>query len=144
MGAICKMVQHRMESFRQNQMSLDELTQPGWGDAASYFRERDMKNGTAELKIPAVVTPRIDTTAASASLTTAGEYMQALDIVRGQLELPAVTSQPGCSEMRQGSEKPQSNKFIRVLSPDTATDSTPMQDAKPVEPVNFYTCMKHP
>jgi len=29
MGTITKMVLHRMESFRQQQMRLDELTQPG-------------------------------------------------------------------------------------------------------------------
>jgi len=34
MGTISKMVQHRMESFWQKQMRLDELTQPGWGDIA--------------------------------------------------------------------------------------------------------------
>jgi len=103
-----------------------------------------MQNGTAELKVPAVVTPRIDTTAASASPTTAGEHMQTLDIVRGQLEMLAVTSQPGSSQMRLRSEKPQSNKFIPVLAPDAATCSTPMQDAKPVEPVSFYPCLQHP
>jgi len=48
-GTISKTVQHSLESFRQNQMRLDELTQPGWGDAADYFRERDMKYGTTEL-----------------------------------------------------------------------------------------------
>jgi len=31
MGTISKMVQHRMESFRQRQMRFDKLTQPGWG-----------------------------------------------------------------------------------------------------------------
>jgi hypothetical protein len=39
MGTITKMVQQRMESFRQKQMKLDELTQPGWENAADYFRE---------------------------------------------------------------------------------------------------------
>jgi hypothetical protein len=39
MGTISKMVQQRMESFRQKQMKLDELTQPRWEDAADYFRE---------------------------------------------------------------------------------------------------------
>jgi len=43
MGTISKTVQHRMESFPQKQMRLDQLTQPGWGDAADYLRERDMK-----------------------------------------------------------------------------------------------------
>ena len=49
MGTISKTVQHYMESFRQKQMRLDELTQPGWGDAANDFRERDMKYRTTEL-----------------------------------------------------------------------------------------------
>jgi hypothetical protein len=42
MGTITKMVQHHMESFQQKQVRLDQLTQPGWGDAANYFHERDM------------------------------------------------------------------------------------------------------
>jgi len=46
--------------------------------------------------------------------------------------------------MRLGSEKPQSHKFIAVLSPGMATDFIPIQDANPVEPVSFYSCMKHP
>jgi len=103
-----------------------------------------VKYGTAKLKVPAVVTPQIDMTAESASPTTAGEHMQTLDIIQGQLEMPAVTSQPGSSQMRLGSEKPHSNKFIPVLLPDASTDSTPMQDAKLVEPVSFYPCIKHP
>jgi len=48
MGTISKMVQQRMENFRQKQMKPDELTQPGWEDAADYFCERDKKYGTAE------------------------------------------------------------------------------------------------
>jgi len=55
MGTINKTVQQRMESFRQTQMKLDELTQPGWEDAADYFREQDNKYGTSELRVPAVV-----------------------------------------------------------------------------------------
>jgi len=43
MGTISKMVRQRKESFRQKQMKLDELTQPGWEDAADYFHERDRK-----------------------------------------------------------------------------------------------------
>jgi hypothetical protein len=39
MGTFTKTVQHRMESFRQKQMKFDELTQPGWEDAAYYFSE---------------------------------------------------------------------------------------------------------
>jgi hypothetical protein len=47
MGTITKTVEQCMERFRQKQMKLDELTQPGWEDAADYFRERDKKYGTS-------------------------------------------------------------------------------------------------
>jgi len=47
MGTITETVQQRMERFRQKQMKFDELTQPGWEDAADYFRERDKKYGTS-------------------------------------------------------------------------------------------------
>ena len=46
--------------------------------------------------------------------------------------------------MRLGSENSQSHKFILVLSPGMATDSMPIQDPNPVEPVSFYPCLKHP
>jgi len=42
MGTISRTVQHGMEIFRHKQLRLDELTQPGWGDAADYFGETDM------------------------------------------------------------------------------------------------------
>jgi len=100
MGTISKTVQHRMESFLQKQMRLDEVTQPGWGDAAKYFRERDMQYGTAKLKVPSVVKPKIDTSAATPSLTSFGEYMHTVDIVRGQSQTPATTSRPGSCQMR--------------------------------------------
>jgi hypothetical protein len=58
LGTTSKTGQHRMESFRQKQLRLEELTQPGWGDAADYFHERDMKYGTTELMIPAVGKPK--------------------------------------------------------------------------------------
>jgi len=72
-----------MESFRQKQMRLEELMQPGWGDAANYFLERDMKYGTTELMVRAVVKPQTDTTAVTPSATTFGELLQDLDIVSG-------------------------------------------------------------
>ena len=58
--------------------------------------------------------------------------------------MPVVTSRPGSSQMRLGSEKPQSHKFIPVLSPGMATDLIPIQDVNPVEPVSVHPCMKHP
>jgi len=115
MGTISKMVQHRMESFWQKQLWLDELTQPGWVDAADYFRERDMKYGMTELKIPAVGKPQEDWTAATPSPTTFGELMQALDIVPGQSQMPQVMSRQGTSQMRVGSEKPEADN--RILPP---------------------------
>jgi len=45
---ISKMVQHRIVSFWQKLMRLDELTLPGCGDTANYFCEGDMKAGSAK------------------------------------------------------------------------------------------------
>ena len=133
-----------MESCRQTQMRLDELTQWGWGTAAKNFRERDMRYGTAELMVQAVVKPQIDLTTATPSPITVGEHMQTPEIVGGQSEMPAVTSRPASSQMRLGSEKPQSDKVIPVLSPGMAIDFIPIQDANPLEPVSFYPCTKNP
>jgi hypothetical protein len=76
MGTITKTVQHHMESIWWKQMRVDKLNQLGWGDATNYFHERDMRYGTAELKVPAVVKPQIDTTTATSSPITVGEDMQ--------------------------------------------------------------------
>jgi len=88
MGTISKTVQNCMESFWQKQMRLDKLTRLGCGDSADYFRERDLKYGTTELKVPAGVKPKTDTTAASPSLTTFEELMQVFDIVPAQSQMP--------------------------------------------------------
>jgi hypothetical protein len=88
-----------------------------------------MNYGTVKLKVPAVVKHQIDTTAGTPSPTGVGEHMQTLEIVRGQSEVPAVTSRPVSSQMRLGSEKPQSHEFIPVLLPGTATDLRPIQHA---------------
>jgi len=39
MGTITETVHQHMERFRQKPMKLDEMTQPGWEDAADHFRE---------------------------------------------------------------------------------------------------------
>jgi hypothetical protein len=88
-------------------MTLDELTQPGCGDAANYFCERYMRYGTAELKVLVVVKPQIGTTTATPSPITVREHIQTPEIVRGQSAMQTVTSQPGSSQIRLGSEKPQ-------------------------------------
>jgi len=112
MGTITKTVQQRMESFRQKQMKLDELTQPRWEDAADYFRERDKKYGTSELRVPAVVQPQTNDDAPAPPPTTFGELMETLDIVPGILQRPQGTSRPGSSHIRPGSVNPQSKLSI--------------------------------
>jgi len=112
MGTITKTVQQRMESFRQKQMKLDELTQPRWEDAADYFRERDKKYGTSELRVPAVVQPQTNDDAPAPPPTTFGELMESLDIVPGILQRPQGTSRPGSSHIRLGSVKTQSKLSI--------------------------------
>jgi len=144
MGTISKTVQHRMENFWQKQMRLDELTQPGWWAVANYFRERDMKYGMAESMFPAVVTPQIDTSTATPAPTTVGKRMQMLDMVPGQSQMPHGTSGPGYSQMRLGSEKPQSHTDIASLVPNTMDNSSPIQHANPVEPVSCNRGILHP
>jgi hypothetical protein len=56
-----------------------------------------MRYGTAELMVPTVVKPQINSATATLSPITVGEDMQTPEIVRGQSELPAVTSRPGSS-----------------------------------------------
>jgi len=97
MGTIPNTVQHHLESLWQMQMRLDKLTQRGWGDSADSFCERDIKYGMTKLKVPAVVKPKTDMTAATPSPTTFGKLMQTLDIVPGQSQMPQVMSRPGCS-----------------------------------------------
>jgi len=138
MGTISKIVQHCMESCWQKQMRLEQLTQPGWGDAANYFRERDMKYGTTELEVLAVVKTQPDRTAATPSPTTFGELMQVLDIILRQSQMPHVTSQQGSSQMRLGTEKPQANNHILSRMPDALPDSSQMEIATPVQPSSFH------
>jgi len=129
MGTISKTVQHRMESFRQKQLRPDKLTQPGWVDAADYFRERDIKNPKTELKIPAVGKPQEDSTAATPLPTTFGELMQALDIVPRQSQMPQVTSRQGTSQMRLRSAKPQADNNLVLPIPAAVSDSSPIEIA---------------
>jgi len=84
MGKMSITVRHLRESFRQKQMRIDKLMQPGWGDAADYFHERDVKYRQTELKVPAVVKPQTDTTGPTPSQITFGELMHPLDIVSRQ------------------------------------------------------------
>jgi hypothetical protein len=141
MGTITKTVQQRMERFRQKQMKLDELTQPGWEDAADYFSERDKKYGTTELRVPAVVQPQTMDDAPAPPPATFGELMESLDIVPGISQRPQGTSRPGSSHIRLGSVKPQSQSSIPSGEPAAEPDSSLLLKAKPVEPVSFYPCI---
>jgi len=100
MGTISKMVQYRMQRVRQKQMKLEELTQPGWGDAADYFYERDKMYGTTELKVPAVVQPQRADDAALSVPTTSSEPLETLDRVHRKLQMPQVSSRPVSSHRR--------------------------------------------
>jgi hypothetical protein len=140
-GTISKTVQHRMENYRQKQLRVDELRQAGWGDAADYFRERDMKYRMTELNVPAVGKPHTHTTAATPSPRTFGERMQALDIVPGQSHMLQVMSRQGTIQMRLGSQTPLADSNIVPPMPAAVSDSSPIEIANPVSPVSFCPCI---
>jgi len=122
-------------------MKLDQLTQPGWEDAADYFGERDKKYGTAKLRVPVVVQPQRDDDASAPPPTTFGELMERLDIVPGISQMAEGTSRPGSSHIRLGWVTPQSNTTISSLVPAAEPDTLPLLKAKPVEPLSFYPCL---
>jgi hypothetical protein len=138
MGTITKTVHQRLERFRQKQMTLDELTQPGWEDAADYFPERDKKYGTSTLRVPAVVQHQTDVNAPTPVPTTIGELLECLDILPGISQLPQGTSRPGSSHIKLGSGKPQVNTGIWDLAPTAKPDSLVNQNPKPSELVSVY------
>jgi hypothetical protein len=138
MGTIPKTVQQRMERFLGKQMKLDELTQPGWGDAADYFCEQDKRYGTTELKVRAVVKSHSDKDAAHPAPSLFGELMESLDIIPEKLQMPHGTSRPGSRDLRLGSGRLQSNNHIALLLPNVEPDSSPIKQAKPIEPVSLY------
>jgi len=136
-GIISNMVQYHMERFGQKQMKLDKLMQPGGGDAADYIRERDMKYGTTQWKVPAVVQPQTADDAASSGRMTFGEPMETLDSVPRELQMTHVTSRPGRSHMMLCSWKPQTQEGIPSLQPATKPDSSPIRNPKHVQTLSF-------
>ena len=137
-GTNSKTVQHRMEGFRQKQMRLDKLMPPGWEDAADWFCERDMKYMMTELKVPAVVKPQTNMTAATPTPSTFWELMQVLRIVSGICQMPQVTSQQGCSQMTLGLEQSLADNHIVSPMPDAVPNLSQMEIAMPVPTVSFY------
>src|SRR5258705_10274613 len=98
-------------------MMLDELTQPGWQDAAYYFREQDTKYGISELRFPAVIQWETDDVASAPPLTTFRDLLECLDIVPRISRMPQGTSQPRSSHIRQASVKLDSNISIHCPQP---------------------------
>jgi hypothetical protein len=127
-----------MERFRLKQIKLVELTQPGWEDAADYFRPRDKKHGTSELQVPVVVQPRTNDDPPPHPLKTFAEIMQSLDSVPGISE---GTSRPRSSAIKLGSVKPQSKLRIPSGEPAAELGSSPLLKAKPVAPARIYPCL---
>jgi hypothetical protein len=84
------------------------------------------------------VKPQTITTAATPLPTTFGELMQDLDIIPGQSQMLQLMSQPGSSQMRLGSEKPQADNHIVSPTPDVVPESSQMEIAKLYQPVSFY------
>jgi len=141
LGAIYNTVQLCMERYRQKQMKLDELTQPGWGDAANWFRESDKKYGTSDLSVLAVINPQTEDDAAARAPTTIGELIECVDIVPGILQMPQETSRPGSRQLWVGSRKPQSNTSISGPRPAVALISSLIQNAKPFVLGNLHPCI---
>jgi len=122
-------------------MKLDERTQPGWQDAADYFRQRGKKYGISELNVPAVVQQQTNDDAPAPPPTTFGEPMERIEIVPRISQRLQGTSRPGSSHIRLGSVKPQSKSSILSGEPAAEPDSSTLQNAKPVEPVSQYACI---
>jgi hypothetical protein len=141
MGTITKIIQQRMDRFRQKEMRFDELTQLGWEDAADNFRVRVKKYGASKLRVPAVVQLETNDDAMPNSPTTFAEHMQSLDIVPGISE---ETSRPRSSHSRLGSVKLQSKSSIPSGEPSAEADLSPLLKAKRVELVIFYPCIWPP
>jgi hypothetical protein len=112
MGTITKTVQQRLKRFPQKQMKPDELSQPGWEDAADYCHERDKKYGTSEFRVPSVGQLPMNDDAPAPPPTTFGELKESLDIVPRISHRPQGTSRPECGHIRLGLVKPQSTSSI--------------------------------
>jgi len=126
MGTITKTVKQCMERFWQEEAKLKELSQPGWDDAVDYFRERDMKHCTSELRVSAVVQPQMDDVAVAPALTSFGELWEYLDNVPRILHMPQGNWWPRRSPIRLGSPNPRSNTHISSLVPADEPDSSPL------------------
>jgi len=113
MGTCTNKIHCRMEKFRQKQMKRNELTLPGWEDAAAYFGETEKKYGPSRFSVPAVIQPRTDDDAAPPAPAMFVYLMECLGIVPRLLQMLQGTSQPGSNHTKLGSVGPQLNISIR-------------------------------
>jgi hypothetical protein len=144
MGKISNRGQSSKESFCQKLISLDDLTQLQWVDAADIVRKGDMTYGMAEFKIPAVVKLQMDQIAAPPTCTTFGELMETLDIFLGELQTLHRTTQPGGSDIPVSSGKLHSRRNMVSPLPSGVRDLSPLNTLMPVELIHFYLEIYHP
>jgi hypothetical protein len=93
LGTISKPLPQHMGKSHQKQIKLDECTQPGWGDTAHYFCERDIKFWTTESKVPIVVNSIMDKVEAAPAAKRIGELMESHQIVPGKSQMSPATCQ---------------------------------------------------
>jgi len=144
MGTSSKTVQHGTERFRQKLMMLSELSEPGWGDAADYFHERDIKYGVTKLNFPQCVQSQRKEDSTCSAPTTIDEPMETCNIVPGRPQMPQLTSRPGSSQMSLELRKCQTYKRIPSLPPTPAPHSSMLHISKLVEPVSYNPCSQRP
>jgi len=140
-GTISKMVQQRIERFRQKQIKLDELTQPGRQYTANYVGERDRRYVTSELMVASVVERQTDNDPAIPALTPCGGRIERLDIVPGISQVLQRTSRPWRSYTGLGCGNPQSSTSIPGLAPAAEPHSLLIEHSKPAELLSFYPCV---
>jgi hypothetical protein len=133
-----------METFWQKEMKVDELTQPGWEDAAYYFHERGTMYGTSELRVPAVVKQQTDHDSEAPAQITFGRLMVCFNIIPGKYHRMRGSSRPGKIHTLIGSRKPQSNTCMPTLSTRGEPHSPLIPNAKPVEFVRSYCWILQP
>jgi hypothetical protein len=125
-------------------MKLHESIQPGWGDAANYFCERDKMYETTELNVLAVVNLQTNKIAAAPDWTTFGDVTESHDTGVAKLQTPQQTSRPGSGFMRIGSAKPHTLECILSPSPIKKLNLSASKKTQPVQPRSFYPCILPP
>jgi hypothetical protein len=144
MGGISQTAQQHLGSFRLQQINLEELTQPEWGDPADYICESDVNDDTSEVRVVAVIKLQPDRDASAPVPTTFWELLDCLDVVPGISQIAQKTSQPGSRYVGLGPGKPQSDTGIPGHAPAAQPNRSPMPKAKPVDSVGCYICTQPP